>query len=195
MLFWFGLAILAIPFIMTEFSIAKNEEEIKQSKVEIANLKKEIEDLKTKPILQNESQPATVNSLEKEVSNEGLLIVETALKEEIGKQDEKISKTEIRFADIGPISILQINATVITGALILLTIATTSDFGKDGWNRYSVTIATIALLMPFAGSSFWIFEKGREKAAFGLTRWGFMVLMIGLTFLRLLVLPIKDLMQ
>lgn len=75
--------------------------------------------------------------------------------------------------------IFQINAIIVAGALVLLTIGTTAAIGTDGWNRYTVTIITLAIIIPFAGSSSWLFDERTVDKAKELTRLGFLTLVIG----------------
>lgn len=84
-------------------------------------------------------------------------------------------------------AIIQINATVIAGALVLLTINAAIDITDSALNRYAITGITIAIIMPFAASSFWAFDEKRLIAARQLTQYGFMVLLIGLVVFGLLV--------
>lgn len=93
-----------------------------------------------------------------------------------------------RFTHLDTHQILQIDATVIAGALVLLTIGTTAAIGKDGWNRYTVTIVTLAIIIPFAGSSFWLFDERAADKAKELTRLGFVTLIIGLLTLGILAI-------
>jgi len=78
--------------------------------------------------------------------------------------------------------LVQINATVIAGLLILLTINTSEDLTHNTLNRYLLAASTIFMIMPFAGSSFWAFSEKKKlnDGARKLTQWGFVVMMVGL---------------
>jgi len=83
--------------------------------------------------------------------------------------------------------IVQINATIIAGALVLLTINTVTDMTQGALNRYAITVTTIVSIMPFAFSSMLAFNSRQLQAAKQLTGYGFVVLMLALSVLGILV--------
>lgn len=88
---------------------------------------------------------------------------------------------------IGPREILQINATIIAGALVLLTINAAANITDGAFNRNAITTLTIIIIMPFALSTFAAFDRRHQENARQLTRWGFVILMIALTALGILI--------
>jgi len=99
-------------------------------------------------------------------------------------------KNNVPRLDAG--SILQINATIIAGALILLTLGNilTDQPGKESI-QYTLTILTIVVIMPFSISSMWVLkEKDASLAeAKKYLRVGFLTLMLALLGLAVIVFP------
>ncbi|AIF84153.1 hypothetical protein NTE_02098 [Candidatus Nitrososphaera evergladensis SR1] len=85
-------------------------------------------------------------------------------------------------------TLIQINATIIAGAIVLLTINAAIDITHSAFNRYAVTLTALAIIIPFAGSSIRAFDEKELDAAKKLTQGGFGVLIIGLAALAFLVL-------
>jgi uncharacterized membrane protein (DUF441 family) len=103
---------------------------------------------------------------------------------------ESISGKELPLAAR---DIIQIDVTVIAGALVLLTLNSALNTGHpDPWLskywQYVITILTIAIIIPFASSAVLAMDQRMEKSKIWLRR-GFIALMFELAVFAIIVFP------